>query len=60
MYTLIDLKTSPNTKHLNVLICFQKYSEKVYKKVTVKSKALCDTQHVNLVFKMSKHTDKIT
>ena len=31
----------------------------MYKKVTAKSKALCDTQHVNLVFKIvSKHTDK--
>lgn len=59
MYILIDLKTSPNT--VIVLICFQKYSEKIYQNVNVKSKALCDTQHVNLVFKIvSKRTNETT
>lgn len=50
-------------KHQNtviVLICSQKNSEKIYRKVNVKNKALCDTQHVSLLFKIvSQHTDKI-
>lgn len=59
MYILIDLKTLPNTAI--VLICFQKYSENIYQKVNVKSKALCDPQHVNLVFKIvSTRTNKTT
>lgn len=42
------------------MICFQKYPEKFYKKVHVRSKALCETQHRNLVFKIvSKYTDKL-
>lgn len=59
MYISIDLKTSQNT--VIVLICFQKYSENIYQKVNVKSKALCDIQHVNLVFKIvSKRTNETT
>lgn len=53
-----DIPQTPNT--VIILICFQKYSEKFYKKVNVRSKALCDTQHRNLVFKIvSKYTDKL-
>lgn len=53
-----DIPQTPNT--VIILICFQKYSETFYKKVNVRSKALCDTQHRNLVFKIvSKYTDKL-
>lgn len=52
------LKTTPNT--VTVLIRFQKYSAKVFLKVIVRSKALCDTQHKNLVVIVSKHTDTLS
>lgn len=57
IYTLLYLKTTPNT--VTVLICFQKYAKRFFKKVIVRSKALCETQHKNLVVIVSKHTDTL-